>query len=89
MNLLKKTLIIIFYYLTLLSFIYFVLIGYPFWDGFINWLWEKLQKEYIEFGFILIIGIDILINVTPLILYKRKDINKEILKNFKLLNFKL
>ena len=79
MNLLTKTIIIIFYYFTLLSFIYFVLIGYPFWDGFINWLWKKLQKEYIEFGFILIIGIDILINVIPLILYKRKDINKEII----------
>jgi hypothetical protein len=74
----QKILIIIIYYLILGSFIYFVVVGDSFWKGFINWIWDQLQKEYIKFGFLLIIGIDMLITLTPLILYRRKDVNKEI-----------
>lgn len=77
MKLINKIVFVGFYYLSLIAFIYVVVIGKYIWEGFVNWIWDQLKKEYVKFGFVLYIGIDVLVNFVPIILYRRKDTKTE------------
>jgi glycosyl transferase family 2 len=78
MKLIYKIIFINFYYILLLSFLYFIITGYPFWKGAAIWIWNQLHYNYTKYGFLMFIIGDIIINYIPYVLFRRT--NKEIIQ---------
>ena len=71
-NMAVKIIKIIAYYLTLLSFIYFVLVGVPLWDGLFYGGYQYLKSPSVYVPFPIILVLDALFTLIPLLVYSRK-----------------
>ena len=62
------------FYLILLAFVYFVLIGVPLWKGTVYWLWWVFAHKFVIAGtWSITIGIAVFYAYTPLFLFFEKD----------------
>lgn len=69
------------YYLLLLCSFYFILIGYPLWDGFFYWVWKSIRNHTIQYGYLLFLLIEIVFTTLPLLFYTRKDLDNKVDKS--------
>ncbi|KAK5002568.1 hypothetical protein LTR60_007073, partial [Cryomyces antarcticus] len=64
----------VFFYLILLSFVYFVLVGRPLWKGAVWWLWWVVQYKFVVAGgWSITIGLAVIYAFTPLLIFFEPD----------------
>lgn len=68
------------YYLLSISIFYFVFVGFPLWDGFFYWLWKAIRASELKYGYLLFILLEASFTLLPMILYRRRYVNKEKVK---------
>lgn len=76
----KKDIILgyISYHIFYISVIYFVLVGFPLWDGFFYWLWKAIRTNKLDYGYLLFILLESSFTILPIIFYRRQYVNEKV-----------